>query len=86
MSSINKDVYGLDYANSHLMKNNEWGAVAYLAYSKELGNVPKINGTGSLKQEAIGTIYIQDKDQKLLPMKDIMNIQQTIITIQKMEC
>ena len=49
MSSINKDVYGLDYANSHLMKNNEWGAVAYLAYSKELGNVPKINGTGSLK-------------------------------------
>ena len=49
MSSTNKDVYGLDYANSHLMKNNEWGAVAYLAYSKELGNVPKINGTGSLK-------------------------------------
>ena len=41
-----KEQYGLEYANSHLIKNNEWGAVAYLCYSK-YGNVPKINGAGS---------------------------------------
>ena len=33
--------------NSHMMKNSEWGAVAYLCYS-QYGNVPKINGAGSL--------------------------------------
>ena len=43
----NKEKYGIDYASSHLIKNNEWGAVAYLSYS-QYGNVPKINGTGSL--------------------------------------
>ena len=43
-----KEKYGLNYANSHLIKNSEWGAVAYLCYSK-YGNVPKINGAGSLK-------------------------------------
>ena len=42
-----KEKYGLNYANSHLMKNSEWGAVAYLCYS-QYGNVPKINGAGSL--------------------------------------
>ena len=42
-----KEQYGLNYANSHLIKNSEWGAVAYLCYSK-YGNVPKINGAGSL--------------------------------------
>ena len=45
-----KEKYGLNYANSHLIKNNEWGAVAYLCYSK-YGNVPKINGAGSLVSE-----------------------------------
>ena len=42
-----KEKYGLNYANSHLIKNSEWGAVAYLCYS-QYGNVPKINGAGSL--------------------------------------
>ena len=41
-----KEKYGLDYANSHLIRNSEWGAVAYLCYS-QYGNVPKINGAGS---------------------------------------
>ena len=42
-----KEQYGLEYANSHLIRNSEWGAVAYLCYSK-YGNVPKINGAGSV--------------------------------------
>ena len=42
-----KEKYGLNHANSHLIKNSEWGAVAYLCYS-QYGNVPKINGAGSL--------------------------------------
>ena len=42
-----KEKYGLNYANSHLIKNSEWGAVAYLCYS-QYGNVPKINGAGSI--------------------------------------
>ena len=42
-----KEQYGLEYANSHLIKDSEWGAVAYLCYS-QYGNVPKINGAGSL--------------------------------------
>ena len=44
-----KEKYGLNYANSHLIKNSEWGAIAYLCYS-QYGNVPKINGAGSLAQ------------------------------------
>ena len=31
--------------NTHLMKNSEWGAVAYLCYSA-FGSVPQINGNG----------------------------------------
>ena len=46
-----KEKYGLEYANSHLIKNSEWGAVAYLCYS-QYGNVPKINGAGSLVQNS----------------------------------
>ena len=42
-----KEKYGLNYANSHLIKNSEWGAVAYLCYS-QYGNVPKINGAGTV--------------------------------------
>ena len=34
-------------ATSHLIKNSEWGAVAYLCYS-DCGAVPMTNGTGSL--------------------------------------
>ena len=33
--------------DSHLIKNSEWGAVAYLCYS-DCGAVPMTNGTGSL--------------------------------------
>ena len=32
--------------NSHLMKNREWGAVAYLCYS-DYGSIPMTNGAGS---------------------------------------
>ena len=46
-----KEKYGLNYANSHLIKNSEWGAVAYLCYS-QYGNVPKINGAGSVVQNS----------------------------------
>ena len=46
ITTTNKDVYGIDYASSHLMKNSEWGAVAYLSYS-QYGEVPQINGAGS---------------------------------------
>ena len=51
IATTNKDIYGIDYVTSHLMKNNEWGAVAYLTYS-EFGKVPMINGTGSLVQNS----------------------------------
>ena len=47
IAGTQKEKYGLDYANSHLIRNSEWGAVAYLCYS-QCGNVPKINGAGSL--------------------------------------
>ena len=42
-----KTSFGLTSATSHLIKNSEWGAVAYLCYS-ECGAVPMTNGTGSL--------------------------------------
>ncbi len=35
--------YGWESVDSHLMKNSEWGAVAYLCYSA-FGSVPQING------------------------------------------
>ena len=47
IAGAQKEKYGLEYANSHLIRNSEWGAVAYLCYS-QYGNVPKINGAGSL--------------------------------------
>ena len=55
ISGIQKEKYGLEYANSHLMKNSEWGAVAYLCYSK-YGNAPKINGAGS---EAVSYTHLK---------------------------
>ncbi len=51
IAGAQKEKYGLNYVSSHLMKNNEWGAVAYLCYS-QYGNVPKINGAGSLVAES----------------------------------
>ena len=50
ITTTNKDVYGIDYASSHLMKNSEWGAVAYLSYS-QYGEVPQINGAGSYESK-----------------------------------
>ena len=50
--STDKEHYGLTSANSHLIKNVEWGAVAYLCYS-EYGEVPQINACGSYN----GTYY-----------------------------
>ena len=47
IAGAQKEKYGLENANSHLIRNSEWGAVAYLSYS-QYGNVPKINGAGSL--------------------------------------
>ncbi len=47
IAGTQKEKYGLEYANSHLIKNSEWGAVAYLCYS-QYGNVPKLNGAVSL--------------------------------------
>ncbi len=42
-----KTSFGLTSATSHLIKNSEWGAVAYLCYS-EWGAVPMTNGVGTL--------------------------------------
>ena len=43
----NTEAYGWNEGSvdSHLIKNDEWGAVAYLCYSK-YGNVPMTNGAG----------------------------------------
>ena len=45
--SRNTEAYGWNSGSvdSHLIKNDEWGAVAYLCYSK-YGNVPMTNGAG----------------------------------------
>ncbi|MEG0873527.1 MAG: hypothetical protein RSG48_06230, partial [Clostridia bacterium] len=37
--------YGWTSSNAHMMKNSEWGAVAYLAASK-YGTIPKVNDVG----------------------------------------
>ena len=47
ITTADKDKFGINYASSHLIKNSEWGAVAYLSYS-EYGSVPKINAAGTL--------------------------------------
>ena len=45
--SENTDKYGwTSGVNSHLIKNSEWGAVAYLCYS-DYGSIPKTNGSGT---------------------------------------
>ena len=48
MEVATKDSFGLKNANSHLIKNSEWGAVAYLCYS-DYGSVPQINAAGTVK-------------------------------------
>ena len=48
IATTSKSSFGLTSgANTHLIKNSEWGAVAYLCYS-ECGSAPMTNGTGSL--------------------------------------
>ena len=54
--STDKTNYGWNNVNSHLMKNVEWGAVAYLCYS-EYGSVPQINGCGSYTTDKNSTGY-----------------------------
>ena len=49
MEVATKDSFGLKNANSHLIKNSEWGAVAYLCYS-DYGSVPQINAAGTIKK------------------------------------
>ena len=66
ITTTNKDVYGIDYASSHLMKNSEWGAVAYLCYS-EYGSVPQINGAGKLIESPW---YVYDLYTGAGPMSD----------------
>ena len=48
MEVATKDSFGLKNASSHLIKNSEWGAVAYLCYS-DYGSVPQINAAGTIK-------------------------------------
>ena len=43
--SSNTSAYGWTGVNTHLIKNSEWGAVAYMCYSA-YGKVPMINGCG----------------------------------------
>ena len=43
-------------ANTHLIKNSEWGAVAYLCYS-ECGSAPMTNGTGTWSSDHYYDLY-----------------------------
>lgn len=71
MSMVNNNIYGFNYsqANTHMMKNTEWGAVAYLSHSKYgkneeiVANLSTVTGggeytsaTGQL-QSTTGNIY-----------------------------
>ena len=47
ITTIAKSSYGLTNGTSHLIKNSEWGAVAYLCYS-DYGSAPMTNGAGSI--------------------------------------
>jgi len=50
------EMYGLSNADTHLMKNNEWGAIAYLATS-QYGSTPTFNGSGVSYTEDSTTKY-----------------------------
>ena len=47
MEVATAEEFGLQNASSHLIKNSEWGALAYLCYS-DYGSVPQINSAGYL--------------------------------------
>ena len=51
IAGANREKYGVENANSHLIKNSEWGAVAYMCYS-QYGSVPKTNGNGNYDSSA----------------------------------
>ena len=56
--STNQEAYGwTEGVNSHLMRNSEWGAVAYLCYS-DYGSIPKTNGSGTYKYGTDGKTVI----------------------------
>ena len=57
IATTSKSSFGLTSgANTHLIKNSEWGAVVYLCYS-ECGSVPMTNGTGTLSSGHYYDLY-----------------------------
>ena len=57
IATTSKSSFGLTSgANTHLIKNNEWGAVAYLCYS-ECGSVPMTNGAGTWSSDHWYNLY-----------------------------
>ena len=59
-----KDIYKLSSStNTHLMKNNEWGAVAYLAAS-QYGVIPSRNASGTQYETGKYNSYTGTKDYK----------------------
>ena len=57
IATTSKSSFGLTSgANTHLIKNSEWGAVAYLCYS-ECGSVPMTNGTGTWSSDHYYNLY-----------------------------
>ena len=55
--------YGWSNVNSHLIRNSEWGAVAYLSYSK-YGQVPMANNCGTY---ALSLIHISSVRALAIP-------------------
>ena len=57
IATTSKSSFGLTSgANTHLIKNSEWGAVAYLCYS-ECGSAPMTNGTGTWSSDHWYNLY-----------------------------
>ena len=57
IATTSKSSFGLTSgANTHLIKNSEWGAVAYLCYS-ECGSAPMTNGTGTWSSDHWYDLY-----------------------------
>ena len=57
IATTSKSSFGLTSgANTHLIKNSEWGAIAYLCYSK-CGNAPMTNGTGTWSSDHYYDLY-----------------------------
>ena len=57
IATTSKSSFGLTSgANTHLIKNSEWGAVTYLCYS-ECGSAPMTNGTGTLSSDHWYNLY-----------------------------